>query len=211
MAGLKRRGAAPEKSETIDIPNLVEGQEYEGRLVYVADLGLHERIFGKEVKSPCQKIALGIEIIGETVELDDKTVPRLLWVKPFNIFFQLTDKGKEIEYYKIFEPGAKADTVADWDEQLGKPVSVLISHHKKDDKCYDNIASLAGIPVKYQADIPPATIDPCIGDSDHAENECTKALYGLSKWMYEQRIDDNTAKKPSPVAAAFDPEDDLPF
>jgi hypothetical protein len=29
--------------------------------------------------------------------------------------------------------------------------------------------------------------------------------------MYEQRIDDNTAKKPSPVAAAFDPEDDLPF
>lgn len=214
MAGLKRRGAAPEKSENkIDIPNLVEGQEYEGRLVYVADLGLHKREYKGEEKTPCQKIALGIEIIGETVELDDKVVPRLLWVKPFNIFFQLTDKGKEIEYYKIFEPGAKADTVVDWDLQLGKPVSVLISHYKKDDKCYDNIDSLSGIPVKYQADIPPATIDPCIGDADDEDNACTKALYGLSKWMFEQRIDDNpSAQEPSPVDPGFDPDDDdIPF
>jgi len=211
MAGLKRRiVASDEKKEFDSIPNLVNGQEYEGRLVYVADLGLHTREFKGEVKTPCQKIALGIEILGETVELEDSTVPRVLWTKPFNIFFQLTDKGKEIEYYKIFEPGAEAEEEADWDAQLGKPVSVLITHFKKDDNTYDNIKSLAPIPLKYQEGIEKATIEPCIGDADDEENACTRALYGLVKWMFEQRLTEESLPE-VPEGGAFNPEDDIPF
>jgi len=213
MAGLKRRVVeGSEKKEFDSIPNLVNGQEYEGRLVYVADLGLHTREFKGEVKTPCQKIALGIEILGETVELEDATVPRVLWTKPFNIFFQLTDKGKEIEYYKIFEPGAEAEEEADWDAQLGKPVSVLITHFKKDDNCYDNIKSLAPIPLKYQEGIEEATIEPYIGDADDEKNACTKALYGLAKWVFEQRIvEESFTEEIEEEEGAFDPDDEIPF
>ena len=214
MAGrLKRRVAeGGEKKEFDAIPNLVDGQEYEGRLVYVADLGLHTREFKGEVKPPCQKIALGIEILGEEVELEEVTVPRVLWTKPFNIFFQLTDKGKEIEYYKIFEPGAEAEGEADWDAQLGKPVSVLITHFKKEDNTYDNIKSLAPIPLKYQKDIEEAKIDPCIGDADDEENACTKALYGLARWMFEQRIAEEGEQGEEEEGEEFDMDDDkIPF
>jgi|LGVF01.2.fsa_nt_gb hypothetical protein len=212
--GLKRRVAeGGEKKEFDAIPNLEDGQEYEGRLVYVADLGLHTREFKGEVKSPCQKIALGIEILGEEVELEDGVVPRVLWTKPFNIFFQLTDKGKEIEYYKIFESGAEAEEEADWDAQLGKPVSVLVTHFKKDDNTYDNIKSLAPIPLKYQKDIEEAKIEPCIGDADDEDNACTKALYGLSKWMFEQRIEEDgeVVEDFDGDISSFGPDDEIPF
>lgn len=209
MAGLKRRGAGKVQEKTSDFINLVDGQEYEGRLVYVADLGLHERKFGTEVNPPCQKIALGIEIIGEVVELEDgKTVPRILWDKPLNIYHELTEKGNELVAYKVFNPKAKAETVADWDKQLGKPVSVLITHFNKDDKVYDNIDTLTAIPVRYQADIPAAVTEPCIGDADDEDNACTKALFGLAKWMYERRIDEGIPGQEEPEELD---DDDIPF
>ena len=208
--GLKRRGEKTEGKDLPKIPNLENGGEYEGRLVYVADLGLHEREYMGEKKPDVQKIALGIEIIGETVELEDGTVPRLLWVKPFNIYWKMSDKGAEFGYYKVFEPSAVADTVADWELQLGKCCSVTITHvkDKKDPSVvYDNIQNIVGIPAKYQKNIGAATIEPCVGDADDEDNPATKALYGLSRWMYDQRIVEGDTQEDS----GFDPDDEIPF
>ena len=45
----------------------LEAGEYDARLVYVADLGVHQDEYKGEVKNPAQKIALGLEIVGETI------------------------------------------------------------------------------------------------------------------------------------------------
>jgi hypothetical protein len=114
-----------------------------------------------------------------------------MWSQPFNIFYKMSDKGKEFAYYKIFEPAAKPDTIADWGEQLGKPCSVIIKQVKKDDVTYDNIGSLAPIPKKYQDGVGEAQIEPCIGDADDDENQCTKALFGLARWVFDRRLNED--------------------
>lgn len=199
---LKRRTTETEKSSSSSFTNLVDGEQYEGRLVYVADLGLQEREYKGDVKPPCQQLSLGIEILGETVEIDGDKLPRLMWTNPFNIFSSLTDKGKELEFYKVFEPSATVESFADWEGQLGKPCSVTVKHTKKDDAVYDNIGALTTIPKKYQSAVPEGTIDTAIGDADDENNPATKALFGLAKWKYDQRIDES--------GNSFD-EDDMPF
>ena len=203
---LKRRSPKGEGKSNLNIPNLTNGEEYEGRLVYIADLGMHINAYKGEIKPDVQKLALGIEILGQSFEDEEgNTLPRLLWTKPFNIFHTLTEKGKELEYYKIFDGTAQPNVVADWDAQLDKPVSVTILHVKKDDAVYDNIANLAAIPVKYQKNVEASTITPAIGDVDDDENAATKALYGLTRWMVERRITEQQE------VAGEDYEDDIPF
>jgi len=170
-----------------DIPNLDAG-EHEGRLVYVADLGLQKQEYKGEVKPDAQQIALGIEIVGQTVEIDDKEVPRLLWTKPFNIFATLTPKGNELKMFSVFDPSANEGELPDWDEQLGKPCSIVVEHVHKDDKVYDNIKSVLAIPAKYQDGVEAASITPAIGDSDEADNVVNKALFGLSKYVFDGRV-----------------------
>jgi flavodoxin len=164
---------------------------------------LQEREYKGEVKDPAQQISLGLEILGETVEIDGKETPRLLWTKPANIFWQLTEKGNELALYKVFNPAAEPDTEADWDAQLGKPCNIVISHTKgkgeNKDKVYDNIATLTPIPIKYQKGVAAATMTPCIGDADDEDNEATKALYGLSHYIWAKRIDESSEE-----------DDDLP-
>lgn len=216
---LKRRGGNDSKGSdsksTIVAENLKAGEEYEGRLVYVADLGLHENNYKGDVKPDVQKIALGVEIIGETIEVDGEKKPRILWTKPFNIFYKMTEKGNELKYYKMFNPSAEENTVADWDSVLGNVVSVLISHTTaKDDAniVYDNIQSLSSVPKKYQADVGEALTEPCIGDADDEENACTKALYGLTRWFYDRRIIDGSKKEETPEPPnepVFNPDTDV--
>src|SRR5512143_1716152 len=78
--------------------NAPEG-ENEARLVYVADLGLQKKEYMGEDKGNVQQIALGFEIVGQYVELNDVKVPRLLWTSPFYIYQTMGDKGKEFAYY----------------------------------------------------------------------------------------------------------------
>ena len=213
MCALKRRSEQSENKSSATFTNLDPG-EWEGRLVYVADLGLHAREYKGEAKPAAQKIALGIEMVGNTVTIDGEEKPRLLWTKPFNIFHSLTEKGTEMKYYNIFEPNAGDGDDADWDAQLGKPVSVNVVHVKKDDATYDNISSLAPIPKKYQKDVGEATIEPCIGDADDEENACTKALYGLTRWTYDRRIDEGPTKQHPEThmkEPAYNDDDEIPF
>jgi hypothetical protein len=185
--------------------------------VYVADLGLQTREYKGEEKPPAQQIALGIEIIGQTITLDDKEVPRMLWTRPFNIFSNLTEKGVELQYYKVFDPSAQPDGDADWDAQMGKPCNAFIvntpGRGANAGNIYDNIDSLTPIPAKYQAGVGPALIEPCIGDADDEENACTKALYGLAKFVYDKRIEEAPAAPQAPAGmpdADFD-DSDVPF
>ena len=212
---LKRRGTEKEEKNIV-CENLELGHEYEARLVYVADLGLHDGSYGNEQKPNVQKIALGYEVIGETVEIDGEEFPRVLWDKPFNIYFKMTPKGTELIKYKVFNPSAKEDEVADWDSVLGTPVNLTVEHvtDKKDkDKKYDNIASVVPIPKKYHKDVGEATVKPCVGDADDADNEATKALYGLTKWMFDRRIVEKEHPdygEPNEKFVATT-DDDLPF
>ena len=193
---------------------LQDGAEVEARLVYVADLGLQERIYKGDVKPPAQQLALGFEIIGEIVELEDgDKIPKVMWTNPFNIFHELTDKGKELVYYKVFSPAAKAGEVADWEMALGMPCNITVSHFtNKENATYDNIGAITPIPKKYQDAVGQATIEPCIGDSEDEENPCTKALFGLAKYVWEKRIVDDEDNcgvyTPEPYQADGD---DVPF
>src|SRR5512139_186732 len=171
--------------------NAPEG-ENEARLVYVADLGLQKKEYMGEDKGNVQQLALGFEIVGQYVELNDVKVPRLMWTKPFYIYQTMGEKSKEFDYYKVFDPLANPESVPDWEAQLGKPCNVIVKHIAgKGDKAnikYDNIAGVTAIPAKYQANVPPMEMKPAIGDANDPENPAQKALFGLTKIVYDRRI-----------------------
>jgi hypothetical protein len=187
---LKRR--SEHREDTGDYEKLANG-EYEGRLVYVADLGLQKREYKGEVKSPAQQISLGIEILGQPVQIDGEDKPRVLWVNPFNVFHELNAKGKEMMVYKIFDAKCQEGQVADWDSVLGMPCNVAVGKRtSKDGKNeYDNIDALTPIPKKYQGNVAQSEIEPCIGDADDDTNPCTMALFGLAKFVFEKRIEED--------------------
>lgn len=215
---LKRKTPKQEKNtnSTVEYQNLPEG-EHEGRLVYVGDLGIQAREFKGEAKPPCQQLSLGIEIIDNVVSIDGKDQPRILWTKPFNIFQQLTEMGKELSMYKIFRPNAKEGEVADWDAVLDLPCTVNVIHTEKDGTKYDNIDSLLPIPTKYQSAVGEAkTTDMCVGDSEDENNPATKALFGLARYVHGKRIDSDAPSEKSEDKVELkvvddDFDDDVPF
>lgn len=192
--GLKRRTPQAETS-TVEYEKLENG-EYEGRLAYVADLGLQEGMIWKgEQKPNAQQICLGIEIIGKHVTIDEVARPRVLWTEPMNIFSTLTEKGKEMKYYSVFNKSAKEGEVADWEAVLGTPCNVIVgkSQSKDGTKEYDNIDRLEPMPEKYHKDVPAGEIEPAIGDSDDPDNVVTQALFGLPLYVYKKRIVDDSS------------------
>lgn len=199
--GLNRRAATGvtkvESTESI-WENLKPG-DYDGRLVYVADLGLQTKDYKGEFKGNFQQISLGIEIIGESVTTEEGGVhPKIMWVKPFYIYKEMGAKSKEFEYYSLFEPDAEPETCPDWEAQLGKPISVSVTNiqgkGENSNKTYDNIKSLTRIPERYQGDVGEAVAEVGVGNSDDPNNAVTKALFGLPKYVYEHRVlDDNSS------------------
>mgnify|MGYP003645232480 FL=1 len=203
---LKRRTQNTSTESSIEYENLAVG-EHEARLVYVADLGLQSREYKGEVKPPAQQISLGLEIIGQSVTIEDKEHPRLLFTSPFNIFQSLTEKGKELEFYRVFSPSAVENTDADWESALGMPCNVIIKHTQgKGDNSgrkFDNISHLAPIPQKYQSGVAEGKLETAIGDADDPENTATKALFGLAKYVFDRRIEEaEVAPKSKPKSVA---------
>ncbi len=193
---------AEKSTSTIEYTNVAEG-EHEGRLVYVADLGLQERNFAGEEKPPAQQISLGIELVGQEQTLSDGgTLPRILWSKPFNIFQTMNERGNEYKYYKMFVPTARDGEVADWDSVLGMPVNVVVTHTKSGDRTYDNISSMSAIPTKYQSEVTAAaTTEMAVGDAEDENNIATKAMFGLVKYLHEKRVNGKVTETSTPVTA----------
>ncbi len=207
---LKRR---LKRSSNVEVNILKDGAEYEARLVYVADLGVQLNSYRGEEKDPVQKIALGFEILGESVSIDGEESARYMFGKPFNVYYSLTKKGSELAYYKIFNPQAEAGEVADWDAVLGTPCSVLIGYTKSKDgsTTYDNIQSISSIPKKYHKGVEEGKLSTAVGDSDDPDNEVTRRLYGLAKWTYDQRITEENSGEQDPDHGGLDPDDEIPF
>jgi len=187
----------------IDWGNLKPG-DYEGRLVYVADLGLQAKTYNNEFQGNFQQIALGIELVGQTVTVEkegeeDVILPRILWAKPFNIFSDMDEKSNEFKYYSMFDSNAEGGVEPDWEAQLNKPIMVTVENNPgkgaNKDKLFDNIKSLAKIPEKYQADVGEALTTPGVGDSDDPKNAVTKALFGLAKYVFDKRIKDEAPEE----------------
>ena len=203
-------------SSEVEYTNLKEG-EYEGRLVYVADLGLQEREYMGESKPPAQQISLGIEILGEYVMVDGKKQPRLLWTRPFNIFYEMNEKGNEYKYYKVFEPTAKEGQVADWESVLGRPCNVLVVNvagkGENANKIYDNIDSISPIPTKYQGDVPASVItDQAVGDADDENSPAQRAMFGLPRYIFDRRIKGgNNNVEAKAIESSEDFDDAIPF
>ena len=197
---IKRRATKSEtkKTSNIEYENLAEG-EHEGRVVYIADLGLHSNEYKGTAKDDVQKLALGIEVVGSDVLIDGEAKPRLLWAPCFNIYHELTSLGEELKVYKIFKPSAVEGEDADWDAVIGSPCNIVVKHEPKkgdDSVVYDTIASIMAVPAKYQDGVAAARItDGCTGDCDDANNPAQKALFGLAKWQFDQRIVEGTPKK----------------
>ena len=183
----KRKGAE-RTGGTGDYAKLNNG-EYDGRLAYVADLGIQAREFKGETKEPCQQMALGIEICGEHVTIDGQEMPRVLWTQPFNVFFKLSEKGNEFKYFRVFDTAAVEGEVADWDAVLGAPCTVVVGKRSgKDGKEFDTIVALNPVPVKYRKDHPKGELEAGIGDSDDPDNAVNQALFGLVKYVFDKRL-----------------------
>jgi hypothetical protein len=174
--------------ESANIPNLEAG-EHEGRLVYVADLGLQRKEYKGQFQGDIQQIALGIEIVGQTVEIDGEERPRYMWTKPFYIYQTLTEKGTELKMYNVFDPSASDGEIPDWEAQLGKACNVIVEHVEKDNKTYDNIKAITPIPAKYQDSVDALTMTPAIGDSEDKDNVVNAALFGLAKFVFDKKLD----------------------
>lgn len=213
---LNRKSPLAEKNtdSNVEYDNIPEGQ-HEGRLVYVADLGLQERSYKGEEKPPAQQLSLGIELVGKTITIDGKEQPRILWTRPFNIFHQLNDMGKELAMYKVFKPTAKEGQVADWDSVLGLPCDVtVVNKVGTDGNTYDNIDDITGIPERYQDNVAPAlTTDMAVGDSEDENNPATKALFGLAKYIHNKRLSSNAPVLKSVTSdnSKEDFKDEIPF
>ena len=215
---LKRTATAQDTSanSTVEYENLAEG-EHEGRLVYIADLGLQSVEYKGEKKPDTQQIALGIEIVGNSVLIDGQEKPRFLWTKPINIYYTLTERGKEYEYYKIFNPTCQEGEVADWDAVLGTPCNVIVKHNTSNGRTYDNIASLSAIPAKYHDGVAPARItDMAVGDADDDNNPAQKAMFGIPRATHARRLDPRRLNPPKVATAkapdsAVDFDDAIPF
>lgn len=194
------------------LTNAPEG-ENEGRLAFVADLGVQRKEYQGEYMGDVQQIALGIELVGQTVEIDGKEEPRLLWTKPFYIYPKMGEKSKEFAYYKVFDPMAQPETVPDWDAQLGKPCNVIVKHVKgkgdKADRVYDNIADIVAIPQKYQGGVAAMKMVPAIGNAEDEENPAQKKMFGLTRIVWERRIKNVEDSVAAAKAAEFD--DDVPY
>lgn len=187
--------------------NLEEG-EYEGRLVRVADLGWHQDEYQGQKKKPAKKAALGIEIVGYDVEINEEKQPRMLWTRPFNIFPSLTEKGKEMEFYSVFDTSAEAGQESDWENQLGKPCNVVVKHgwSKDGQKKFDNIERLTPIPAKYRDKVEENRLEPHAWDEQSRSN-----LFGLARWMYEQRMEEQSKKESGGLRDDFDDDSSIPF
>ena len=212
---IKRRGEQQTSERTDPIPNL-EGGEHEVRLRYVADLGLHTNEYKGEKKPDVQKLALGIEIVGETVEIDGEQKPRLLWTNGFNIFHTMTERGKELQMYKVFNPTAREGEVADWDSVINEPCNVVVTHVKgkgdNADRTYDNIDQLNSIPAKYKKDVEVGLItDGCTGDVDDEDNPAQAATFGLPRWFIDNRLEEETPSLPAESYETDGFDDDIPF
>lgn len=200
-------------SSKTEYSNLIPG-EYEGRLVYVADLGMQERNYAGEEKPPCQQISLCVEVLDNTVTIDGKEAPRILWTKPFNIFRTMSGLGKELEYYKAFKPSAEEGQVADWESALGMPCTVVIKNKQVQDKVYDEVAGLAPIPAKYRDSVSKSSFtDQCLAGAEDSDSPAIKSLFGLAKYIHEKRITESN--KPELKAVKSDAheefDDDIPF
>lgn len=184
-----RRRSKEREASTVEYEPLEDG-EHEGRLIYVADLGMQHREYKGEVKPDAQQISLGIEILGKHVTIDGEAKPRVLWVKPFNVFHEMSERGKEFQFYRVFDSTAAEGEVADWDSVLNTPCNVVVGKRTSGDRTFDNIEALTPIPTKYQADVDEAELAPCIGDCDDASNVCNLALFGLVKYVFDKRIEE---------------------
>ena len=212
---LNRTTAQQETNSNVEYSNLAVG-EHEGRLVYVADLGMQAREFKGEEKTPAQQLSLGIEIMGNSVNVDGTMRPRLLWSRPFNVFQTLNERGIEYQLYKAFNTSAQEGTVADWDEVLGTPVNVVVKHRAAGDRTYDDIASLSPIPARFHDSIAASEFtDSSVGDCEDDSNPAQQAMFGLPKYVFDRRIKPGQAtvsSKPQAVAAEDDSlEEDVPF
>lgn len=210
---LKRTATARDTSanSTVEYENLAAG-EHEGRLVYVADLGLQSVEYKGEKKPDTQQIALGIEIVNNNVLIDGQEKPRFLWTKPINIYYTLTERGKEYEYYKIFNPTCQEGDVADWDAVLGTPCTVIVKHNESGGRTYDNIASLSPIPAKYHDGVAPARItDMAVGDADDDDNPAQKAMFGIPRTTHARRLNQPKVATAKANDNAVDFDDAIPF
>jgi hypothetical protein len=210
---LNRTTAQQETNSNVEYSNLAVG-EHEGRLVYVADLGMQERSFKGEEKAPAQQLSLGIEIMGNPVNVDGTMRPRLLWSRPFNVFQTLNERGIEYQMYKAFNTSAQEGTVADWDAVLGTPVSVLVKHRVAGDRTYDDIDSLSPIPARFHDSVAAGEFtDSSVGDCEDESNPAQRAMFGLPKYVFDRRIKPGQqSTKPKAVAEEDDSfDEDLPF
>lgn len=195
----------PEREDGPIWDNLEGDTEYEGRLVMVADLGLQEKKYKGDYQGDFPQISLGIEIIDEGMDDDDGNyLPRVLWTRPIYIYSKMDAKSKEYEYYKVFDPKAKADTVPDWEAQLGKPCNVYVINVEDGDKVYDNISDLTRVNPKYVDNIGDAESELGIGDADDPEDPVTRQLRGLAGYVWKHRVgaEDSSEKDEEPAKRA---------
>tara|TARA_R110002096_G_scaffold39407_3_gene107905 strand:+ start:543 stop:1166 length:624 start_codon:yes stop_codon:yes gene_type:complete len=191
--------------------DVLPADDYEARLVYVADLGI-QKGNPKYDQKDNQQLALCLEVIGHTREFEGETVPEFLWGRGFNIFQKLNELGNEYKNFKIFDPSCQEGDVADWDNVLGVPCSVTTVIN---DRGYAEVSALNPLPKKYHGGVGESLVtDMSTGDVDDEDNPAQKAMYGLPRWLVDNNRVGHEEGKPLPAQEAVPSpidDDDIPF
>jgi hypothetical protein len=198
-----------QKAASVAPTDVLPADEYEARLVYVADLGIQQGNPKFDQKDN-QQLALCLEVIGHTREFEGETVPEFLWSRGFNIFQKLNELGNEYKNFKIFEPTCEEGDVADWDSVLGMPCSVTTVINSRG---YAEIGTINPIPKKYQKDVGASIVtDMATGDVDDEDNPAQKAMYGLPRWLVDNnRVEAVSREKVAEMVEEAITDEDIPF
>lgn len=139
------------------------------RLVQVIDIGLHPDSFGKEEKSPKQRLLFTYELCDEFM-LDEtgkerKDQPR--WLSEDMPHYNITaDKAKSTARYNAFDPAGVFD--GDWEKCLGAPVMVTVINNPgkgpNAGRLFDNIDDVSAMQSKMAARTPELVNKPVLFD-----------------------------------------------
>ena len=171
------------------MPNLLPAGSYEARLVLIGDCGQVEDVFQGKSNGIKHKIGLGFELIDKKKIMDNGVeLAKIIWTQPFNTFGSLTERGKETEFYRVFDPSAVVKEIPNWKQFLNTPCTVTIFHDDVKGVMREAFRSVAPIPDKYHSMVGEAVTPQGVCDAYDDSNPYNKEMFGLMKVLFDRRI-----------------------
>ena len=165
-------------------PDPLEPGTYPARVIQIISRGLQAQdpYMGQE-KPPKHELQVTYELLDEFLLDEDgeeiKDKPR--WIhERFTMNALESDLAKSTKRYLALDPKMVFD--GDWSKLIGAPCMVTIVTNEKNDKVYNNVASVQTMRPKEAAQAPDLVNDPKVFDVDDPDIE---VFLSLPQWLQD--------------------------